>query len=310
MRPTPFSFRAVPTPSRENDLMFWDEPITDGERTHSLLSPLPSFLRAIGPNTIHIRSIVLGGTDTSIAAIHLLTALPLTITHLPNLIYLQLLVNIKYVDWDDPFAPDPTDDSAMANGPLEPMYSALQQFIRRVYWLEEFQYEGKHRFVEDDALEMLKEVEEIVEDRAWENLEKVENRRWKKTDGHWRLVSPPSAPQYPRDSSPGLTVPTLLRWRQGAEKHTEKAVERRGHKQSLATLSQLVLAPNELDEEHIDAIINIAIKQVLLQVRQVDRTDEHSSSMQSDTRRGSDYVQATAGEDGRQNIQRRRQMNL
>ncbi|KAI4202967.1 MAG: hypothetical protein LQ350_002184 [Teloschistes chrysophthalmus] len=37
----------------------------------------------------------------------------------------------------------------------------------------------------------------------------------------------------------------------------------------LATLSQLVLlAPNELDEEHTDAIIDIAIKQVLLQVRQ------------------------------------------
>ncbi|KAL9584604.1 MAG: hypothetical protein Q9212_002009 [Teloschistes hypoglaucus] len=174
-----FSFRAVPS-SREDDLMFWDEPV---------LSSLPLFLRAIGPNTIHIRSIILGGTDTTTTASHLLIALPLTLAHLPNLTCLQLLVDEKDVDWDDPFAPDPTDDEAMANGPLEPMYAALQQFVEIVYWLEQFHYEdtvGQWQFAEDDALDMLKEVEEIVDGRTWENLEKVESRAWRR-DGHWRV---------------------------------------------------------------------------------------------------------------------------
>ncbi|KAI4096781.1 MAG: hypothetical protein L6R37_006922 [Teloschistes peruensis] len=180
-----FSFRAMPS-SRDNDLMFWDEPVIE-----SVVSPLPLFLRAIGhSNAIHIRSIILGGTDTTTAATHLLTALPLTLSHLPNLIFLQLLVDEKYVDWDDPFAPNPLDDEAMANGPFESMYDALQQFVERVHWLEGFRYEdtiGQWQFAEDDALEMLKEMEEIVEKKAWENLEKVENRRWRRIDGHWRM---------------------------------------------------------------------------------------------------------------------------
>ncbi|KAL8768466.1 MAG: hypothetical protein Q9203_005732, partial [Teloschistes exilis] len=137
------------------------------------------------PHPIHI----LGGTDTTTAAKHLLTGLPLTLTHLPNLIFLQLLVDEKYVDWDDPFAPDPSDDEAVADGPFEPMYDALQQFIERVHWLEGFRYEdtiGQWQFAEDDALEMLKEMEEIVEKKAWKNLEKVEDRRWR-IDGHWRM---------------------------------------------------------------------------------------------------------------------------
>ncbi|KAI4259274.1 MAG: hypothetical protein LQ352_000814 [Teloschistes flavicans] len=54
----------------------------------------------------------------------------------------------------------------------------------------------------------------------------------------------------------------------------------------LATLSQLVLlAPNELDEQHTDAIIDIAIKQVLLQVRQPSNkpTDAYEWSSTVDT---------------------------
>ncbi|KAL8775909.1 MAG: hypothetical protein Q9194_003515 [Teloschistes cf. exilis] len=185
-----FSFRATPAlpSSRGDDLMFWDEPaaVTDGD----IDSPLPTFLRAIGPhNATNIRSLVLGATDTATAATHLLTALPLTIAHFPNLKYLQLHVDAKYVDWDDPFAPDPTNDEEKANGPLEPMYAALLRFIGRVHWLEGFRYEdtvGQWQFAEDDALETLKGVECIVEEKSWENLEKMEDRRWMKTEGHWR----------------------------------------------------------------------------------------------------------------------------
>lgn len=78
-----FAFRATPArpSSRGDDLMFWDEPaaVTDGE----IVSPLPAFLRAIGPhNATNIGSLVLGATDTATAATHLLTALPFTIAGL------------------------------------------------------------------------------------------------------------------------------------------------------------------------------------------------------------------------------------
>lgn len=182
---------ASPSP-RVDDLMFWDEPVpvstitSDGD----IDSPLPTFLRAIGAhNASNIRSLILGATDTITAATHLLTAIPLTITYLPNLTNLQLQVDAKWVDWDDPFAPDPMDDEAMANGPLEPMYAALMRFVGRVYWLEGFRYEdhvGQWRFAEEGALEKLKEVEYIVEEKSWENLEKVEDRGWMKTNG-WRV---------------------------------------------------------------------------------------------------------------------------
>ncbi|KAL9581731.1 MAG: hypothetical protein Q9212_003720 [Teloschistes hypoglaucus] len=186
-----FAFRATPAipSSRGDDLMFWNEPaaVTDGE----IISPLPAFLRAIGPhNATNIRYLTLGATDTLTAAIHLLTALPLTIAGLPNLKYLQLQVDAKYVDWDDPFAPDPYNDEEMANGPFEPMYAALLQFVRRVHWLEGFRYEdtfGQWQFAEEDALESLKGLEWIVEEKSWDDLEKMEVRRWMKTEGHWRV---------------------------------------------------------------------------------------------------------------------------
>ncbi|KAL8780031.1 MAG: hypothetical protein Q9194_001116 [Teloschistes cf. exilis] len=191
-----FYFRATPAlagppSSRRDDLMFWDEPAVIAVNDGKIVSPLPAFLRVIGPRNItQLRSLILGATDTIIAATHLLTALPFTIAHLPNLKFLTLYVDAKIVDWDDPFAPDLNNDEEMANGPLEPMYAALLRFIGRVYWLEGFQYEdttGQWQFAEDDALELLKEVEWIVEEKSWENLEKMEDRRWMKTEGHWRV---------------------------------------------------------------------------------------------------------------------------
>ncbi|KAI4086686.1 MAG: hypothetical protein L6R37_008396 [Teloschistes peruensis] len=178
-----FCFRATPAllagpVSRGDDIMFWDEPAAATAVNYDeIASPLPAFLRAIGPrNATHLRSIVLEATDTTTAAIYLLTALPLTITHLPNLMFLTLYIDAIFIDWGYPFAPDPTNDEEMANGPLEPMYAALLRFV------------GQWQFVEDDALEALKEVEWIVEEKSWENLEKVGDRRWMKTEGRWRRM--------------------------------------------------------------------------------------------------------------------------
>ncbi|KAL8629930.1 hypothetical protein Q9189_004367 [Teloschistes chrysophthalmus] len=181
-----FAFRATPArpSSRGDDLMFWDEPaaVTDGEipfyGQSALTTPPTSAPSSSAPRT--------PPPPLPTSSPPYLSPSPGS----PNLKYLQLHVEAKYVDWDDPFAPDPNNDDEMANGPLEPMYAALLRFIRRVHWLEGFRYEdtiGQWQFAEEDALETLKGLEWIVEEKSWTDLEKIETRRWMKTEGHWRV---------------------------------------------------------------------------------------------------------------------------
>ncbi|KAL8662820.1 MAG: hypothetical protein Q9202_004422 [Teloschistes flavicans] len=175
-----FSFSPPPfSPSRDDDLIFFDEP------PPVATAPLATFLQVIGPlSTLQICSLRLSAPNTLLAADFLLNLLPLTLTHLPSLRHFSLHVAEKAIDWDDAFAPSlltQDDDEQLANGPLEPMCASLREFLGSVHWLQGFVYEdgpgGQWRFVEDGALEWLKGFEECVEERIWVDEGKREERR-------------------------------------------------------------------------------------------------------------------------------------
>ncbi|KAL8782632.1 MAG: hypothetical protein Q9213_005219 [Squamulea squamosa] len=141
-------------------------------------STLAAFLRKIGGrNCSSIRNLELRSWDAWQAAEDVILATELCGFHMPGLQILKLHVVEKDIheeespdywhpDWSSPF---------WCNGPFKPMYRALQQFVRKVYWLEVLEYDkkGQFRFQDDAAMRKIRELEESVKARAMAKEGKV-----------------------------------------------------------------------------------------------------------------------------------------
>lgn len=134
-------------------------------------STFAAFLRKIGPyNASLIHSVKLYSTDRNQAAEDVLLATELCAAHLPSLETFTLHVEPKEIRWDESpeyFHPD-YSSPFWANGPFQPMYTALQGFAHRIRWLKALEYDyefGQSEFEDRKAFRKLLELQDFVKRR-------------------------------------------------------------------------------------------------------------------------------------------------
>ncbi|KAL8836804.1 MAG: hypothetical protein Q9170_002765 [Blastenia crenularia] len=136
-------------------------------------SKLAAFIRKIGPaNAALVRNLELCSWDTEEAAADVFLAAGLARCHFTGLSSFKVGVFEKEIFWEespDYYHPD-RSSPFWANGALEPMYSALEGFVDRVFWLQKFEYDttsGSQIFFEETgALNKLQQLGCTVKKRA------------------------------------------------------------------------------------------------------------------------------------------------